>query len=71
MWDDEIDPVLLPSLQVAHIRRRQWEMRLQANEIIRALNTSLSTGEGSRSSPPQPRRVSAEQMMAKMGTTWH
>ncbi len=44
-WDDELDPISLAALQVAYTRRKQWEARLLAGEVVRALGMAMG-GEG-------------------------
>jgi len=40
-WDDELDPTSLGALQVAFMRRRRWEARLLAVEVVRALGMAM------------------------------
>lgn len=70
MWDDEIDSTLLASLQVAYLRRKRWEARLQASEVVRALGQGLTEGTSSTASA-RYEHVSPEALMAKMGAQWH
>jgi len=40
-WDDEIPAPLLAELQLAYIRRKRFEAKLQAAELVQALAMAL------------------------------
>lgn len=76
-WDDELDPVDLALLQGAYIRRKRFEARLIALEVMSALGSSLG-GQPAGAHHHQARRgvsasgrpialMSAEGLLAKMG----
>jgi len=74
VWDDELEPVLLASLQMAYLRRKRWEARLQAIEVVRALGQGLTPEDGDLRgtlSGTRHRVVSSEQLMITMGAKWH
>jgi len=58
--------VLLEGLKLAYVRRKRWEAQLQAAEIGRMLGGKPGPGTGGGGI----RRVSADDLMARMGATW-
>ena len=58
MWLDEMDETEIMILSMAYMRRIKFESRLQAVEIMTALNEAMGNGG---------ERVAPEAMLAMMG----
>lgn len=54
------------TLAEAYARRVQWQAKLQATQIVRALAEAMGEHEPAAAGPQ--RRVSADQLLAQMGT---
>ena len=59
----QLDTVQRAELELACLRRKQWEARLQAVEIVGLLGKALGGGKGS----PPAKRVSAATMLSMLG----
>jgi len=78
-----LDDITLASLQIAYARRKRFEARLQALQIVSVLGDAMAgtTGETTAARPGEQRygvsasgrryeRTSANGLMAAMGARW-
>jgi len=63
-----VDVLLLGELELSYMRRKGWESRILALEIVKALGESLGGGRGMPGRGMRGvQRVSADALLAQMG----